>query len=106
MLHRTLAFAVQYVKLSASDIQLTFSQQDEPGPAPSVGLHLEGKDSLQLSIRQISLAPQGVLKLVTRWRSFFVCKKPPRPACLVTWELPCSCTTAAWVMLGHVAGMT
>ena len=74
MLHRTLAFAVQYVKLSASDIQLTFSQQDEPGPAPTVGLHVEGKDSLQLSIRQVSLAPQGVLKPVSLWRSYLMCK--------------------------------
>lgn len=59
MLHRTLAFAVQYIELSASDLQVTFSQQDEPGPVPTAGIHLEGKDSLQLSFRQLSLMPLG-----------------------------------------------
>ena len=60
MMHRLLAFAVQYVQLTASDIQVTYSQQDEPGPAPAAGCHLEGKDRLQLSVRQIALIPLGV----------------------------------------------
>ena len=59
MVHRMLAFAVQFVQVAASDIQITYSQQDEPGPVPMRGSHLEGKDCLQLSVRQIALAPSG-----------------------------------------------
>lgn len=59
MLHRMLAFAVQYVQVSVSDLQVTYSQRDDPGPAPAPGCHLQGRDCLQLSIRQIALLPAG-----------------------------------------------
>ncbi len=41
------------------DLQLEVSQQDESGPRMAVGGNLEGKDALRLSIRQLSLTPQG-----------------------------------------------
>ena len=64
VLHRALALGMRCCEVLVSDVTLTVSQQDAPGPHTALGGPLEGRDALRLCVRQMLLLPElpaGVL---------------------------------------------
>ncbi len=59
MLHRALVLGMRCLEVSISDVSLTVSQQDAPGPYTGLGGALEGRDSLRLYVRQLLLMPEA-----------------------------------------------
>lgn len=59
-LHKSLALALQFIEVHASDLSVQFQQTGTPGPRKLPGSHMEGRDGLALAIRDFSLVPQGV----------------------------------------------
>ena len=59
MLHRGLALGTRCVEVVVSDMRITYTQQDEPGPYPGLGGPLEGRDAVRLGIRQLLILPRG-----------------------------------------------
>ena len=59
MLHRGLALGARCAEVVVSDLRVTYSQQDEPGPYPGLGGPLEGRDAIRLGIRQLLILPRG-----------------------------------------------
>ena len=59
MIHRVLAFAVEYVQIDADNLRVTYLQEREPGPLPDPHSHLEGRDSAEVVIRRLLLLPDA-----------------------------------------------
>ena len=59
VLHRVLALGMRGCEVSLSDVTLTVSQQDAPGPYTALGGPLEGRDALRLYVRQLLLLPEA-----------------------------------------------
>ena len=59
MLHRGLALGTRCLEVAVTDIRITYSQQDEPGPYSGLGGPLEGRDAVRLGIRQLLVLPRG-----------------------------------------------
>jgi len=59
MVHRVLAFAVEYVQIDADNLRISYLQEREPGPLPNPRSHLEGRDGAEMVIRRLLLLPDS-----------------------------------------------
>lgn len=57
IIHRLLAFCVQYVELDATMLSCSYLQENEPGPLPNPHSHMQGKDGADIVVRRLLLMP-------------------------------------------------
>ncbi|KAK9815754.1 hypothetical protein WJX72_009012 [[Myrmecia] bisecta] len=57
--HRLLAICIQFLEVQASNVSVTCTQAGQPGPQPTPGSALDGKDSVVLALRKLVLEPQS-----------------------------------------------